>query len=106
MQRMTAFLLLLTVPIGAFWFNAASVIKVLIPDEHSETAELAGTYLRIVLLGAPGFACFEAGKKFVQAQGLFRATLSVLLICAPLNAVMSWLFVWVSPLTQEIPLFF
>ena len=106
MQRMATFLLFMTIPIGVFWFNAASVIKFLIPDEHSETAELAGTYLRIVLLGAPGFACFEAGKKFVQAQGLFRATLCVLLICAPLNAVMSWLFVWVSSFTQEIPFLF
>ncbi|KAE9377585.1 MATE efflux family protein [Stipitochalara longipes BDJ] len=92
MQRMVAFLLLLTIPIGAFWLNAARVIAFLIPDEHGETAQLAGTYLRIVLLGAPGFACFEAGKKFVQSQGLFRATLAVLLICAPLNGFMSWIF--------------
>jgi len=95
-QRMAAFLLLVTIPIGAFWFNAGKVISFLIPDEHGEAAQLAGTYLRIVLLGAPGFACFEAGKKFVQAQGLFRATLTVLLICAPLNILMSWMFVWVS----------
>lgn len=105
MQRMTAFLLLLTVPISAVWFNAARIIAFLIPDEHSEIANLAGTYLRIISLGAPGFACFETGKKFVQAQGLFRATLSVLLICAPLNAVMSWTFVWVSLGIQRKPRF-
>ena len=96
MQRMTAFLVLLTIPIAAIWFNAAKIITSIVPDEHSETATLAGTYLRILLIGAPGFACFETGKKFVQAQGHFLATLSVLLVCAPLNAVMSWAFVWVS----------
>jgi len=46
------------------------------------------------LFGAPGYAAFEAGKRFVQAQGLFSASLYVLLFCAPLNAFMNWLFVW------------
>jgi MATE family multidrug resistance protein len=96
MQRMAAFLMLISIPIGVIWFNSARLIAFLVPAEHGETAQMAGNYLRIVLLGAPGFACFEAGKKFVQAQGLFRATLTVLLICAPLNGLMSWLFVWVN----------
>ncbi|KAK5689969.1 hypothetical protein LTS12_028834, partial [Elasticomyces elasticus] len=30
----------------------------------------------------------------MQAQGLFSASLYILLICAPLNAFMNWLFVW------------
>jgi Na+-driven multidrug efflux pump len=31
----------------------------------------------------------------VQAQGKFSATLIVLLVCAPLNVFLHWLFVWV-----------
>jgi MATE family multidrug resistance protein len=92
---MTVFLLLVTIPIGTIWFNAGQIITFLTPDKDSETAKLAGTYLRVILFGAPGYACFEAGKRFVQAQGVFRATFYVLLICAPLNAIMSWMFVWV-----------
>lgn len=42
----------------------------------------------------PGFVAFEGGKRFVQAQGLFHATTYVLLIAAPFNVLISWLFVW------------
>ena len=55
---------------------------------------LAGKYLRVLLIGAPGYATFEAGKHFVQSQGIFNANLYILLICAPLNAFLHWLFVW------------
>ncbi|EGE01280.1 MATE efflux family protein [Trichophyton equinum CBS 127.97] len=37
---------------------------------------------------------FEATKRYVQAQGLFSASLYVLLIGAPANAFMNWFFVW------------
>jgi len=92
MQRMILFLWLLTIPIGIFWYNAAGLLKTIIPEQRS--AELAGLYLKILILGAPGNTCFESGKRFVQAQGLFSATTYVLLIAAPLNAFMNWLFVW------------
>ena len=36
----------------------------------------------------------RSGKRFVQAQGNFNVGLYVLLICAPLNAVMNYVFVW------------
>lgn len=94
MQRMVYFLWILTIPIGFVWFFADRILTALVPEP--EVAALAGQYLKVVLLGAPGIACFEAGKRFVQAQGLFSASLFVLLICAPLNAFLNWLFVWVS----------
>ncbi|KAI2196680.1 hypothetical protein LOZ20_002961 [Ophidiomyces ophidiicola] len=92
MQRMVVFLWVITIPIGFVWFFAESILKMIVPEK--EVAVLAGQYLKVVLLGAPGYACFEAGKRFVQAQGLFSASLFVLLICAPLNAFLNWLFVW------------
>ena len=61
---------------------------------EADVARLAGLYLKIIILGAPGVACFESGKRYVQAQGLFSASLYVLLICAPLNALMNYIFVW------------
>ncbi|KAG9248135.1 MATE transporter [Calycina marina] len=92
MQRMVYFLWILTIPIGLVWFFAEDILIIIIPERRS--AELAGLYLRILLAGAPGFAAFESGKRFVQAQGLFSATTYVLLVAAPLNAFMNWLFVW------------
>lgn len=92
LQRMVYFLWVLTIPIGLVWFFAERILQRIVPEQRS--AELAGLYLRILVLGAPGYACFESGKRFVQAQGLFSATTYVLLIAAPLNAFMNWLFVW------------
>lgn len=92
LQRMVYFLMLVTIPIGICWLGAEKILEKIVPERQS--AQLAGLYLRILLIGAPGYACFEAGKRFVQSQGLFSATTYVLLICAPLNAFMNWLFVW------------
>ncbi len=99
MQRMIYFLWLLTIPIAILWLNGEAILRRIVPDP--EVAVLAGRYLRILVIGAPGYACFESGKRFVQAQGLFSASLYVLLFCAPLNAFMNWLFVWVSILIQN-----
>ncbi|KAH7355080.1 MATE transporter [Rhexocercosporidium sp. MPI-PUGE-AT-0058] len=92
LQRMVYFLWMLTIPIGILWLFAEKILEKMVPEK--ESAEFAGLYLRILLFGAPGFACFESGKRFVQAQGLFSATTYVLLVAAPLNAFMNWLFVW------------
>ena len=92
MQRMIYFLWTLTIPIGIVWMLADKVLLALVPEPR--VAKLAGLYLKVVLAGAPGYAAFEAAKRYVQAQGLFSASLYVLLFCAPFNAFMNWLFVW------------
>ena len=92
-QRMVYFLWVITIPIGILWLSAEKILEKVVPEK--EVAILAGQYLRIVLIGAPGYATFESVKRYLQAQGLFSASLYVLLICAPVNALMNWLFVWV-----------
>ncbi|KKK25214.1 hypothetical protein ARAM_001046 [Aspergillus rambellii] len=92
MQRMVYFLWLITIPIAVLWYFSDKILVRIVPEK--DVALLAGLYLKVVALGAPGYACFESGKRFVQAQGIFSASLYVLLICAPLNAFMNWLFVW------------
>ncbi len=92
MQRMVFFLWTISLPIAVVWIFAENILLVLVPEP--EVAKLAGLYLKVVLAGAPGYAAFEAGKRYVQAQGLFSASLYVLLVCAPFNAFMNWLFVW------------
>jgi len=92
MQRMVYFLFVCTIPIGIIWLCAEPILIRIVPERA--TARLAAQYLRVILIGAPGYACFESGKRYTQAQGLFSASLYVLLICAPLNAFMNYLFVW------------
>ncbi|KXJ92171.1 MATE efflux family protein [Microdochium bolleyi] len=92
LQRMTYFLWVLMLPIAViFWFGTDILLRI-VPEP--ESAELAGLYLRVISFGIPGFVAYEGGKRFVQAQGLFEATTYVLLITAPLNIFLNWLFVW------------
>lgn len=89
---MTYFLWVLALPIAAVFFLAGSILRLIVPEP--ESAALAGLYLRVVVAGIPGFAAFEGGKRYVQAQGLFIATTYVLLVAAPLNVFVNWLLVW------------
>ena len=94
LQRMVLFLWTVTIPIALIWFFADRILMRIVPDP--DIASLTGLYLKVVILGAPGYALFESSKRYMQAQGLFSASLYVLLICAPTNAFMNWLFVWVG----------
>lgn len=100
LQRMVYFLWVITIPIALIWTSGPRIIGAIVPDPA--TADLAGRYLQVLICGAPGYAAFEAGKRFVQAQGRFSATLIVLLVCAPLNVFLHWLFVWVSNRTLDL----
>ena len=91
-QKMVYLLWGVTIPIGIVWLFSHQILGAIIPEQ--KTVELAALYLRVLLIGAPGWAAFESGKRFVQAQGIFRATLYVLLVLAPVNALLHWLFVW------------
>ena len=92
LQRMIIFLWLVTVPIAILWFSAHWFLPYLVPEK--EVALLAARGLRFWILGAPGYATFEAGKRFTQAQGIFSASFWVLVICAPINAALCYTFVF------------
>lgn len=91
-QRMTAFLLLLSVPVAILWLFAEQILLYVVPE--ADTARLAALYLKVMIFSIPGVVLFEVGKRFTQSQGLFRATTYVLLIAAPINIFINWLLVW------------
>ncbi|KAH7160834.1 tyrosyl-DNA phosphodiesterase-domain-containing protein [Dactylonectria macrodidyma] len=91
-QRMTCFLFCLSVPVAVLWYYAENILYHIVPEP--ESARLAGLYLRVMIFSIPGFILFEGGKRFTQAQGLFRATTWVLVIVAPFNVFLSWFLVW------------
>ncbi len=91
-QRMVYFLWTITIPIAIIWLCADLILMKIVPEK--DVALLAGLYLKIILIGAPGYALFESSKRYLQAQGLFSASLYVLIPCSILNILMNWLFVW------------
>lgn len=94
-MRCNYMLLLLFVPIFFLWvFGAEPVLHSIIGKEEAKLCQLAARYLRILSFGMPGFILFENGKHFLQSQGIFHASTYVLVICAPLNALLNYLLVW------------
>ncbi|KAK5998466.1 putative transporter [Cladobotryum mycophilum] len=92
-QRMACFLLLCSIPVAFLWlFGAEAILTQLVPDP--ELARLSGMYLRVMVFAIPGIILFECGKRFTQAQGLFKATTYVLIVAAPVNVFLTWLFVF------------
>ncbi|AEO70996.1 uncharacterized protein THITE_2059628 [Thermothielavioides terrestris NRRL 8126] len=91
-QRMTWMLWALMVPVAVLWWFSEPVLAVLVP--RKEAAALAALFLRVHILGMPGVAALESGKRFVQSQGLFQVTTYALLIGAPASFLMNFLFVF------------
>ncbi|GKZ35073.1 hypothetical protein AbraIFM66950_005513 [Aspergillus brasiliensis] len=91
-QRMLLLICLVTVPIAAIWLNSQTLLGLMVPQR--ETVRLAATYLQVLCVGAPGWGMFESGKRYFQAQGLFLASLYVLLLVAPVSVFLQWWFVW------------
>lgn len=100
--RMVLALCCASIPIACLWFFSAKVLLHMLPDP--EMATLASQYLRILILGLPGFAAFEAGKRILTSQGKFLPVTCILFIGAFINGLASWLFVWVSSATATQPL--
>lgn len=91
LQRCVILLMLTSVPIGCIWMSSPSILGLIVQEK--KVVELAGGYLRILFLGAPGYALFEAGKRYMQAQSIPHASTAVLAFLAPLNAFMNFALV-------------
>lgn len=92
-QRCAVITILAFLPIMYIWWSwSEALLAIVIPER--ELCVLAAKYLRITALGVPGFILFECGKRFLQCQGIFHASTIILFVCAPLNALMNYVFVW------------
>lgn len=91
-QRMILLMGAFGILVAAFWIASPWLLPFVLKQEN--IAILAGRFMQITLIGLPGYAVFEAMKRFVQAQGDFTSSLLVLIVCAPINVFLNWLFVF------------
>ena len=68
LQRCIVLLWLLFIPVGLLWIFAGPVLRVLGQDERLSYD--VQRFLRILVVGAPGYIAFESLKKYLQCQGL------------------------------------
>ncbi|KAI1366487.1 MATE efflux family protein [Xylaria arbuscula] len=90
-QRMLILMAIVSLPLAAIWASSPQILKLIVHDQERVIIK-TGTFLRFSILGMPGYASFEALKRFLQAQGNFSIAMLILLICTPVNAFASWLF--------------
>ncbi|POW15551.1 hypothetical protein PSTT_02111, partial [Puccinia striiformis] len=55
---------------------------------------MAACSLRMLLWSLPGYATFEISRRWLQAQAIIYPPTCILLLVSPLNAILSYLFIW------------
>lgn len=92
LQRALLVLAAMYAPVCILWWFAEPVFLAL--GQGAELSRDSAMFLRALIPGGLGYIYFEAGKKFLQAQGLMRAGTYVLLITAPLSLLLNWVCVY------------
>ncbi|KAI0472944.1 MATE efflux family protein [Xylariaceae sp. FL0804] len=91
LQRGLAVLTLLYAAVALLWAFAEPLFRALGQEEF--VCKQSARFLHVLIPGGLGYVWFEAMKKYLQAQAIYRPGTYVLLITSPLNALLNWLFV-------------
>ncbi|KAL0954080.1 hypothetical protein HGRIS_005227 [Hohenbuehelia grisea] len=83
LQRCIVLLLILFIPVGVVWFFIEPLLLAL--GQPASLSAGVQRFLRVLVLGAPGYIGFESLKKYLQCQGIMGASTLVLCIMAPVN---------------------
>ncbi|KIK15434.1 hypothetical protein PISMIDRAFT_115194 [Pisolithus microcarpus 441] len=89
----------LSPPILVIWFNVEPILLLLKQDP--EVARLASIYLKCASWGLPAYAFNCISRRYFQSQGFFSVPTRIIVVVAPLNAFLNWLFVY--PLGLSFP---
>lgn len=96
LQRCLVLLWLLFIPIAILWVFIEPVLLAL--GQEQRLSHDVQSFLRILIVGAPGYIGFESVKKYLQCQGIMRASTCVLLMVAPVNLALNIFCVHYTPL--------
>ena len=80
------------VVVAIIWWNSEQLFLLL--GQEGELARDSALFLRYLVPGGLGYIYFECVKKYLQAQGIMGAGTYVLLVTAPLNVALNYLFVY------------
>lgn len=91
-QRGLAISLVFACPIALLWWYSELMLGAMVDDQR--LVKIAARYLRVMVTSIPGYVMFECGKKYLQAQNDFTTAQYILFVCAPLNVLLNYLFVF------------
>ncbi|KAK0217849.1 MOP flippase [Armillaria fumosa] len=90
-QRCIILLWILLIPVCILWAFIEPVLLALgQPEILSNDVQ---RFLRVLIIGAPGYIGFESLKKYLQCQGIMGASTAVLAVVFPINIGLNMLFV-------------
>lgn len=94
-QKCTAIMLCVTAFLLSFvWWNSGLLLSYLI--DNPDLIAGCQTYLRCMVVGAPGLLLFESSKRFLLSQQIVNPITYILLLTAPINLLANYLLVWHS----------
>ncbi len=67
LQRCILLLWILYVPVAVTWIYVDPILRLLGQDPY--LSQDVQTFLRVLVVGAPGYIAFESLKKYLQCQG-------------------------------------
>lgn len=95
LQRSLFFSMFLFVWVFIFvQWKISYVINFIVPEDEKQLVDLAASYMKVLIWGTPGFILFENLKRYVQAMGKYEIGLYVLILCFPINVILSYVLVW------------
>ncbi|KZT00435.1 uncharacterized protein LAESUDRAFT_555337 [Laetiporus sulphureus 93-53] len=95
-QRCLVLLWLLFIPVMFLWAYMEPVLLVL--GQEARLSHDVQTFLRILIAGAPGYIGFESLRKYLQCQGIMRASTYVLIAVSPINLLLNIYLAHYTPL--------
>ncbi|CAN8106164.1 unnamed protein product [Discula destructiva] len=91
LQRGLFVLTLFYAVVAVIWTFSEHIFRALGQDEY--ICVQSAMFLRCLIPGGLGYIWFEAMKKYLQAQEIYRPGTYVLLVTSPLNAGLNYLFI-------------
>ncbi|KAN0088205.1 MatE domain containing protein [Tylopilus felleus] len=96
LQRCILLLWALFVPVAVLWYFIEPVLLAI--GEPVRLCKDVQDIMRILIIGGPGFIAFESLKKYLQCQGIVRASTMVLIVVWPINLALNIVLVHHTPL--------
>ena len=78
--------------VAIMWCFTEHIFRALAQPEY--ICVQSSRFLQLLAPGGLGYVWFESMKKYLQAQGIYRAGTYVLIIISPLNALLNYLFIY------------
>ncbi|TFK34014.1 MOP flippase [Crucibulum laeve] len=90
-QRCLVVLWILLLPVCILWTFIEPVLLAL--GQQEDLSRDVQKFLRVLIIGAPGYVGFESLKKYLQCQGIMGASTVILAIVSPINIGLNIAFI-------------